>query len=62
MEAIKQVFRNIDFHLNAKNRSLTIIYGDSYITLQLTEDGRMNLQTNLFLERPTQQGPSDQTR
>ena len=52
MDLLKQIFAGIDFHLNAKDRILTILYGDNQITLRLTEEGKVKLNTNLLLEAP----------
>jgi hypothetical protein len=50
MELLKKIFTNIDFHLNAKARTFTIIYGENQLILKLTEDGKVRLDTNLVLE------------
>ncbi len=50
MEQLKKVFSKIDFHLNAAERKLTIRYGSSSVVLQITEDGKVKLETDLTLE------------
>ncbi len=53
METLKEVFANIDFHLNAQNKRLSIMFGESSITLWIGEDGRVHLDTNLVLDGAT---------
>lgn len=50
MELLKQIFTNIDFHLDAKKRLLTILYGSNRIVLRLTEEGNVKLETDLLLD------------
>ena len=50
MEALKKIFYNLDFHLNTQQRTLSICYGKSSISLCLNDEGKMRLDTNLVLE------------
>lgn len=52
MDLLKQIFADIDFHLNARDRILTIKYGESLITIRLTEEGKVKLDMSLALEAP----------
>lgn len=54
MKLLKRIFTNIDIHLNAKAKTLTIIYGENKLLLKLTEDGKVRLDTNLVLEGPSE--------
>ncbi len=62
MELLKSIFNNIDFHLNAQARTLTIIYGENHITLHLTEDGKVHFDTNLVLDGPTAKASKVETQ
>ena len=53
MEFLKSIFTNIDFHLNAQTKTLTITYGENHISLRLTEDGKVRFDTNLVLDGPS---------
>ena len=55
MELIKTIFKNIDFHLNAQTKTLTIIYVENRISLQLGDDGKIHFDTVLILDGPRQQ-------
>lgn len=52
MDTLKKVFSEIDFHLNAVEKSLSISYGDNQIVFRISEDGRLRFETNLSLEGP----------
>lgn len=54
MEILKEIFANIDFHLNAQMRTLDISYGRNQIRLSLTQDNVVHLSTNLILASPTE--------
>lgn len=53
MEMLKKILTDIDFHLNAKSKILTIIYGESQITLSLENDNKVRLDSNLVLASPS---------
>ncbi len=52
MDVLKEVFSKLNFHLNAPNKELKIIYGVSTLTIRVTPDGKVNVSTDLFLESP----------
>lgn len=54
MEILKEIFTNIDFHLNTQMRTLDISYGKNQIRLSLTQDNTVHLSTNLILASPTE--------
>lgn len=58
MEKLKKIFTDIYLHLNAKSRTLTIIHGESQITLSLDNDNKVRLNSNLVLENPNGKSPS----
>ena len=62
MELLKSIFTNIDFHLNAKTKTLTITYGDNHISLRLDEAGKVRLDTNLVLDGPSCKAIEDETK
>ncbi|MDE6993461.1 MAG: hypothetical protein K2P41_03410 [Lachnospiraceae bacterium] len=49
MELLKNIFTNIDFHLNTQAKTLAITYGENHISLCLTEDGKVRFNTSLVL-------------
>ena len=55
MELLKTIFKNIDFHLNAQTKTLTIIYAENRISLRLGDDGKIHFDTVLILDGPRQQ-------
>ena len=55
MELIKTIFKNIDFHLNVQTKTLTIIYAENRISLQLGDDGKIHFDTVLTLDGSRQQ-------
>lgn len=59
MKILKQVFESIEFHLNAKERTFTILYGESQITISLTEEGKLKLDTSLLLEAPAKKNDKE---
>ena len=50
---------NIEIHHNGANRSLTIVYGENHITVRITDQGRLRLDSNLLLEGPPIDGRAD---
>ena len=54
MEILKEIFADIDFHLNTQMRTLDISYGRNQIHLSLTQDNAVHLSTNLILASPTE--------
>lgn len=58
MEILKDIFTNIDFHLNTQTRTLDISYGKNQICLSLTQDNNVHLSTNLILATPTEYKPA----
>ena len=62
MEFLKSIFTNIDFHLNAQTKTLTITYGENHISLRLTEDGKVRFDTNLVLDGPSAKAIEAETK
>lgn len=62
MEFMKRIFTNIDFHLNAQTKALTIAYGENHISLRLTEDGKVRFDTNLVLDGPSTKAIEAETK
>ena len=62
MEFLKSIFTNIDFHLNAQTKTLTITYGENHISLRLTEDGKVRFDTNLVLDGPSAKANEAETK
>ncbi|MCX4273941.1 MAG: hypothetical protein OSJ71_17095 [Acetatifactor sp.] len=58
MEILKDIFTNIDFHLNTQTRTLDISYGKNQIRLSLAKDNTVHLSTNLILATPTDCKPT----
>ena len=58
MEFIKKIMKDIEFHLNAKERSLSITYGENEISLHITEDGIVKYSSNLVLSGPREESPA----
>ncbi len=50
MEILKEVFSNLDFHLDSPKKELRITYGSSTLCIRLTHEGKVNISTNLFLD------------
>ena len=47
MDTLREIITGIDIHVNAK--SLTITYGNSQITIRVTEDNKIKLDTDLTI-------------
>ena len=47
METLREIITNIDIHVNS--RSLTITYGTNQITIRITEDKKIKLDTDLTI-------------
>ena len=62
MEFLKSIFTNIDFHLNALTKTLTMAYGENHISLRLTEDGKVRFDTNLVLDGPSTKAIEAETK
>lgn len=62
MEFLKNIFTNIDFHLNAQTNTLTITYGDNHISLHIAEDGKVRFDTNLVLDGPATKAIEAETK
>lgn len=52
MNTLKKIFSQVDFHLNAAEKSLTVKYGENVVVIRIGEDGRLKLETNLSLDGP----------
>ena len=55
MKLIKNIFNNIDFHLNAQTKSLIIKYAENQISLKLDEAGKIHFDTVLIIDGHRQQ-------
>ena len=55
MKLIKNIFNNIDFHLNAQTKSLIIKYAENQISLKLDEAGKIHFDAVLIIDGPRQQ-------
>ena len=47
METLREIITGIDIHVNAK--SLTITYGNSQITIRVTDDNKIKFDTDLTI-------------
>lgn len=54
MELLKDIITGVDLHLNVKEGTLEIIYGQSKIVLKFPKNGPIQLNTNLHLETSNQ--------
>lgn len=50
MENLKTVLAPLDFHFIAQSRTLIVSYRENYISLRLTEDGKVRIDANLVLD------------
>lgn len=49
MRLLGAIFTNVDFHLNAIEKTLTVTYGDNCIAFYLNSSGKLFLNASLVL-------------